>query len=84
MPGVEAADFDCATCGAAWTAWANIQAGFTGQADVSCPECGGALGTVRCDSGEPMIHPRRPDQENLGFVRVYAGDTTIAMLTARR
>jgi len=84
MPGVEAADFDCPGCGRGWTAMAAIEAGFFGQAMVACPDCGQAMGTMRCDAAVPSLQPRQPGQSNLGFVRIYAADRTLMPVTPGR
>lgn len=80
MLGVEAADFDCARCGATWTAAAAIRPGGHALVDMACPSCGLILGGVRCDDGVPTMERRAPNAENLGILRVYAGDKGLAML----
>lgn len=82
MPGIEAADFDCAGCGATWTAVSTIVPGGIGQLIVACEACGEAMGTMRCDNGQPRVQRRPAHEANLGFVRVYGGDQRLVV--ARR
>lgn len=84
MPGVEAADFDCAGCGATWTGVARLHPGGAGEAFVLCPGCGAGMGTMRCDFEEPVLQARPANEANVGFVRVYGGDPKIMMQPRER